>query len=48
MTVGVGHLVGSDDSELAVARVVSIEPNGVVYTHVLPGPASEHLDLLGQ
>ena len=41
-------LVGSDDSELAVARVVSVEPNGLVYTRVLPGPASEHLDRLGR
>ena len=40
--------VGSDDSELVVARVVSVEPNGVVYTRVLPGPASEHLDMLGR
>ena len=39
-------LVGSDDSELAVARIVSVEPNGLVYTRVLPGPASEHLHLL--
>ena len=41
-------LVGSDDSELAVARVVSVEPDGVVYTRVLPGPASEHLDMLSR
>jgi hypothetical protein len=40
-------VVGSDDSELAVARVVSVEPNGVVYTRVLPGPAVEHLHLVG-
>ena len=48
VTVEAGQhlLVGSDDSELAVARVVSVEPDGVVYTEVLPGPADEHLDLL--
>lgn len=40
-------LVGSDDSELAVARIVSVEPDGIVYTRVLPGPAREHLHLLG-
>jgi hypothetical protein len=45
--VGTYLLVGSDDSELAVARIVSVEPNGLVYTRVLPGPASEHLHLLG-
>jgi hypothetical protein len=40
-------LVGSEDSELAVARIVSIDPDGVVHTRVLPGPAAEHLHLLG-
>jgi hypothetical protein len=40
-------VVGSEDSALAVARVVSVEPSGLVYTRVLPGPASEHLHLLG-
>jgi hypothetical protein len=40
-------LVGSDDSELAVARIVSVEPDGLVSVRVLPGPASEHLHLLG-
>ena len=40
-------LVGSDDSELAVARIISVEPDGVVQTRVLPGPASEHLHLVG-
>jgi hypothetical protein len=40
-------VVGSEDSELAIARVVSVEPDGVVHTRVLPGPASEHLHLVG-
>jgi hypothetical protein len=40
-------LVGSDDSELAVARIVSVDPDGVVQTRVLPGPAAEHLHLVG-
>ncbi len=41
-------LVGSDDSEFAEARVVSIGPTDIVSTRVLPGPASEHVDLLGR
>jgi len=45
---GCSLVVGSDDSEPPVARLVSVEPNGTVYTRVLPGPASEHLDLLGR
>ena len=40
-------LVGSDDSELAVARIISVDPDGVVQTRVLPGPAAEHLHLIG-
>ena len=40
-------LVGSDDSELAVARIVSVGPDGVVQTRVLLGPAAEHLYLVG-
>jgi hypothetical protein len=40
-------LVASDDSELAVARIISVEPDGVVQTRVLPGPASEHRHLVG-
>jgi len=49
VTVEAGRylVVGSEDSELAVARVVSVEPNGVVYARVLPGPAGEHLHLVG-
>ena len=47
LEAGTYVLVGSDDSELAVARVVSVEPDGLVYTRVLPGPASEHVHLLG-
>lgn len=48
VTVEAGHylIVGSDDSELAVAKVVSVDTNGVVYAKVLPGPASEHLHLV--
>ena len=46
--VGRHLLVGSDDSELAVARVVSVEPDGLVRTWVLPGPAADHSHLIGE
>lgn len=39
-------IVGSEDSELAVAEIIEIRPDGVVMTRVLPGPAREHLHLL--
>ena len=39
-------LVGSEDSELAVAEVVEVRPDGLVTTRVLPGPAEDHLHLL--
>jgi len=47
LEAGMHVLVGSDDSQLAVARVVSVESDGVVYTRALPGSASEHLHLVG-
>jgi hypothetical protein len=47
LEAGTYVLVGSDDSDVAVARVVSVESDGLVYTRVLPGPASEHLHLVG-
>ena len=48
MTVEAGRhlIVGSDDSELAVAKVISVGAKGIVYVKVLPGPASEHLHLV--
>jgi hypothetical protein len=41
--VGRYLVVGSEDSEVAVAQVTSVEPNGIVHVRVLPGPATEHL-----
>lgn len=38
--------VGSEDSELAVAEVVEVRPDGPVATRVLPGPAEDYLHLL--
>lgn len=39
-------LVGSEDSELAVAEIVKVINDGVVLTRVLQGPAEDHLALL--
>jgi hypothetical protein len=39
-------VVGNEDADLAVARVVSVGADGVVLVAVLPGPAGDHLDLL--
>lgn len=39
-------LVGSDDSELAVAEIVKVNDDGVVLTRVLQGPAEDRLALL--
>jgi hypothetical protein len=49
VTVEAGQylVVGSDDSELAVARVESVEPSVLVYAVVLTGPPTEHLRLIG-
>ncbi len=43
---GVFVIVGSEDSELAVAEIVEVRPDGVVMTRVLPGPAHAHCHLL--
>jgi hypothetical protein len=44
-----GHVVvGSEDAEPAVAEVVEIRGDGVVLVSVLPGPASDHLDLVAR
>jgi NADPH-dependent ferric siderophore reductase len=39
-------LVGDDDAEPAVARVVDVKPDGVVLLSVLPGHADLHRHLL--
>jgi hypothetical protein len=39
---GAHVVVGADDSELAVARIVEVSADGLVTLDVLPGPASEH------
>jgi hypothetical protein len=48
--LGVGDyiLVGNEEADAAVAEVVQVGPDGLVLVKVLPGPAAEHLHLVGQ
>ena len=46
LEVGAFVVVGADDAEPAVAEVAEVRSDGVVLLRVLPGPASDHLELL--
>ena len=46
LEVGAFVVVGADDAEPAVAEVVEVRDDGIVMLRVLPGPASDHLELL--
>jgi hypothetical protein len=48
LEVGRHVVVGADDAEPAVAEVVEIRSDGVVLVRVLPGPASDHLNLVAR
>lgn len=39
-------IVGDEDADPAVARVLSVRPDGVVLLRVLPGHADSHRELL--
>jgi hypothetical protein len=39
-------IVGCEDAESAVARVLSIEPDGAIELQVLPGNVDDHRELL--
>lgn len=41
-------VVGDEDADPAVARVVDVKANGIVLLRVLPGHLDQHLDLLGR
>ena len=41
-------VVGDDDADPKVARIVSIDSDGNVELEVLPGSVDSHLDLLAQ
>lgn len=43
-----GHLVvANEEADPAVAKVVELRPDGTVLVSVLPGPAEQHLHLVG-
>jgi hypothetical protein len=44
--VGRYVVVGDDDADAKVARIVSIDPNGNIELEVLPGSVESHQDLL--
>ena len=46
LRVGEHVVVGNEDADPAVARVVSVDDDGVVLVVVLPGPVEDHRALL--
>lgn len=46
--VGRHAIVGDDDADPKVARIVAIDANGNVELEVLPGSVESHHDLLAQ
>lgn len=46
LEVGEHIVVGNEDADPAVARVVSVDDDGVVFVAVLPGPVEAHSSLL--
>ena len=48
LVVGDYILVGNKEADPAVAEVVHVCPKGLVLVRVLPGPAGEHVHLVGQ
>jgi hypothetical protein len=47
LVVGDYILVGNEEADPAVAEVVQVGPNGLAL-RVLPGPAAEHVHLIGE
>ena len=47
LRVGGYIVVGNEEADSAVAEVVSIDDRGILLLRVLPGPADDHRDLLG-
>lgn len=41
-------VVGNEEADPAVAEVMAVKPTGVVLVRVLPGPAENHLHLVGR
>jgi hypothetical protein len=41
-------VVGNEEADPGVAEVVQMDPDGVVLVRILPGPADDHLHLVGR
>jgi hypothetical protein len=48
LVVGEYVVVGNEEADPAVAEVVQVGPEGLVLVRVLPGPAEQHLNLVGR
>lgn len=48
ISVGRHVIVGDDDADPKVARIVSVDPDGNVELEVLPGTVQSHADLLAR
>ncbi len=44
--VGSYVVVGSEDAESSVARIIAVDIDGAIDLQVLPGPVDDHLALL--
>ena len=48
LSIGRHGVVGDEDADSKVARIVSIDADGNIELEVLPGSAESHSDLLAQ
>lgn len=48
LAVGTHAVVGDDDADPRVARIVSIDTHGNVELEIIPGAVESHLDLLAR
>ncbi len=46
--VGAYAVVGDDGADPRVARILSIDADGIIELEVLPGPLEQHRDLLAR
>ena len=48
LEIGRYVVVWDEGADAGVAEIVQIDPDGIVLVRVLPGPAEDHLDLVGR
>lgn len=46
--VGRHAIVGDDDADLKVARIVAVDDEGLLLLEVLPGPLEAHRDIVAR